>query len=81
MKSREIFEQDLAFQISVDRTMLYIVIMVLGKVSSTLTVGKWSFQFKGSFKNHVDTFSLIFDRPPTSVDTFYVLNMDKNGRF
>ena len=28
-------------------------------------------KFKGSFKNHVDTISLIFDHPPTSVDTFY----------
>ena len=35
----------------------------------------------GSFKNHVDTISLIFDHPPTSVDTFYVLNMDKNCKF
>ena len=24
---------------------------------------------------------LIFDHPSTSVDTFYVLNMDKNGKF
>ena len=36
---------------------------------------------KGSFKNHVDIILLIFDHPPTSVDTFYVLNVDKNGKF
>ena len=36
---------------------------------------------KGSFKKHVDIILLIFDHPPTSVDTFYVLSMDKNGKF
>ena len=35
----------------------------------------------GSFKNHVDKILLSFDPPPTSVDIFYVLNVDKNGKF
>ena len=33
------------------------------------------------FKNHVDIILLIFDHKPTSVDTFYVLNLDKIGKF
>ena len=36
---------------------------------------------KGSFKNHVDTILLFFDHPPTLVDIFYVLNVDKSGKF
>ena len=40
-----------------------------------------TYQRKGSFKNHVDIIFLIFDHPPTSVDTFYVLNVDKNSKF
>ena len=36
---------------------------------------------KGSFKNHVDIILLFFDHPPTSVDIFYVLNLDKNCKF
>ena len=36
---------------------------------------------KGSFKNYVDIILLIFDHPPTSMDTFYVINVDKNGKF
>ena len=40
-----------------------------------------TYTLKGSFKNHVDIILLIFDHPPTSVDTFYVLNVDKNGKF
>jgi len=36
---------------------------------------------KGSFKNHVGIILLISDHPSTSVDTFYVLNVDKNGKF
>ena len=36
---------------------------------------------KGSFKNHVDIILLFFDHPPTLVDIFYVLNVDKNGKF
>ena len=35
----------------------------------------------GSFKNNVDIILLIFDHPPTSVDTFYVLNVDKMANF
>ena len=35
----------------------------------------------GSFKNHVDIILLFFDHPPTLVDSFYVLNVDKNGKF
>ena len=37
--------------------------------------------YMGSFKNHVDKILLIFDHPPTFVYTFYVLNVDKNGKF
>ena len=36
---------------------------------------------RGSFKNHVDIILLFFDHPPTSVDIFYVLNLDKKGNF
>ena len=36
---------------------------------------------KGPFNNHVDIILLFFDHPPTSVDIFYVLNVDKNGYF
>ena len=36
---------------------------------------------KGSFNNHVDIISPFFDHPPTSVDIFYVLNVDKFGKF
>ena len=35
---------------------------------------------KGSFKNHVDIIFLFFDHPTTSVDNFYVLKVDKNGK-
>ena len=35
----------------------------------------------GSFKNHVDIILLFFDHLPTLVDIFYVLDMDKNGKF
>ena len=33
------------------------------------------------FKNHVDRILLYFDHPPTSVDIFDVLNVDRNGKF
>ena len=36
---------------------------------------------QGSFNNHVDIISPFFDHPPTSVDIFYVLNVDKFGKF
>ena len=36
---------------------------------------------KGAFNNHVDIISPFFDHPPTSVDIFYVLNVDKFGKF
>ena len=36
---------------------------------------------EGSFNNHVDIISLFFDHPPTSMDIFYVLNMDEIGKF
>ena len=36
--------------------------------------------YKGSFNNHVDIISHIFNHLPTSVDIFYVLNVDKNGK-
>ena len=35
----------------------------------------------GSFNNHVDIILLFFDHPPTSMDIFYVLNVDKFGKF
>ena len=35
----------------------------------------------GAFNNHVDIILLFFDHPPTSVDIFYVPNMDKNSNF
>ena len=35
----------------------------------------------GSFTNHVDIILPFFDHPPTSVDIFYVLNVDKNDQF
>ena len=35
----------------------------------------------GSFKNHVDIILLFSDHPPTLVDIFYALNVDKNGKF
>ena len=35
----------------------------------------------GAFNNHVDKILLFFDNPPTSIDTFYVINMDKNDKF
>ena len=41
---------------------------------------KYIFQC-GSFKNHMDIILLFFDHPPTLVDNFYVLNVDKNGKF
>ena len=37
--------------------------------------------YKGAFNNHVDIIFLFFDHPPTSVDIFYALNVDKNGNF
>ena len=36
---------------------------------------------QGSFNNHVDIIVHFFDHPPTSVDIFYVLNVDKNSKF
>ena len=36
---------------------------------------------KGSFKNHVDIILPFSDHPHTSVDTFVVLNIDKNIKF
>ena len=36
---------------------------------------------KGSFKNHVDTIFLFSDHPPTLMDIFYVLNVDKMANF
>ena len=36
---------------------------------------------KGSFKNHVDIILLFIDHPPTLVDIFYALIVDKNGKF
>ena len=41
---------------------------------------EYSFQVKESFNNHVDIISRFFDHPPTSVDIFYVLNVDKFGK-
>ena len=37
--------------------------------------------YLGAFNNHVDIISPFFDHPPTSVDIFYVLNVDKFGKF
>ena len=34
-----------------------------------------------SFKSHMDIILLFFDHPPTCVDIFYVLNVDKNSKF
>ena len=45
--------------------------------NSTKKAGK----AKGSFNNHVEIISHFFDHPPTSVDIFYVLNVDKKDRF
>ena len=42
---------------------------------------KYVIKYQGSFKNHVEIVLLFFNHPPTSVDTFYVLNVDKNGKF
>ena len=36
---------------------------------------------KGSFKNHLDIILPFFDRLPNLVDIFYVLNVEKNGKF
>ena len=36
---------------------------------------------KGLFRNHVDIILLFFYHPPTSVDIFYELTVDKNGDF
>ena len=38
-------------------------------------------QIKGSFENHVDMIFWFFHQPPSSVVIFYVLNMDKYGKF
>ena len=44
-------------------------------------LGVDSYINKGSFNNHVDIILLFFDHPPTSVDSFYVVNMDKNDNY
>ena len=49
--------------------------------SPSLQVVKLNIDTKGAFNNHVDIILLFFDHPPTSVDSFYVLNVDKNGNF
>ena len=36
---------------------------------------------KGTFNNHVDKILMIFYPLPPSVDIFYVLNVDKFGKF
>ena len=38
-------------------------------------------QIRGSFKNHVDIIFWFFNQPSSSVVTFYVLNMNKYGKF
>ena len=38
-------------------------------------------QIKGLFKNHVDIIFWFFNQPSSSVVTFYVLNMNKYGKF
>ena len=51
-----------------------------GKIQNQPTYDKHA-PSRGSFKNHVDIILLFFDSPPTLVDSFYVLNVDKNDKF
>ena len=40
-----------------------------------------SLSHKGPFNYHVDIILLFFDHPPTLMEIFYALNMDKSGKF
>ena len=47
----------------------------------SLQVVKLNIDTKGAFNNHVDIILVFIDHPPTHVDIFHVLNVDKNGKF
>ena len=42
---------------------------------------EWNLNEMGSFNNHMDIILLFFDHPPTSVDIFHEVIVDKNGKF
>ena len=60
---------------------------VVTKMHSGSTLDPWllahcyHLELRGHKNNHVDIISPFFDHPPTSVDIFYVLNVDKFGKF
>ena len=41
---------------------------------------KWHLYNKGPFTNYVDKFLAFFDHLPTSVDIFYLMNIDKKSK-